>query len=170
MTKRSHPSAQSSIVEESLPTHVKHFQHSALFAGLSDAIEELISERVLLHEHASALVEMAAVAFEEEFEKPPVSLTALNLGTGTGITNYRHDSGYWELVIRGPVEVQLDNMKNTVGLLGIEGSGGSLSKGKTTAQGLRAAHTRQQALDGKAAAKAAADLAEEEDSEWSEDE
>ena len=169
MTKRSVVNSHE-ILEESLPMHVKHFRNSALFLGLEDAIDELVGERVMRAEHATTVIEAAAVALEEEFEKPPVSLTPVNLGTGTGITNYRHDSGYWELVIRGPVEVQLDTIKTTVGLLGIEGCGGSLSKGKSTAQGLRAAHTRQQALDGKAAAKAAAELADEDDSEWSDDE
>lgn len=165
MSKRSLVDAHQ-LVSEGLPSHLKHFEHTTLFESLVPVLEEFVGGKVLGSDVASELIEAAALALEEEFEKAPVSLTALDIGPGTGICNYRFDSGYWQFVVRGPLEVELEGVQTVTGLLGIEGTGGSLTKGRATAQGLRAAHTRQQALDGKAAARASGQIEQEEPDSW----
>ena len=152
----------SSIVADALPAHVKHFMHTSLFESLDDVLADFVGERVLPAEAAHALVEEAARALESEFENPPLSLSALAVDAGAGIENYRFNAGYWQMAIKGPIEARFErgSFFALVPALGLEGSGGGLTKGKGTAQGMKAAHTRQQAHDDKVA------LAKDEDS-WS---
>ena len=140
-------------VQDALPAHVKHFRNTSLFESLEEVLNEFVGERILPAEAAQLLVETAAQALEQEFEKPPLSLSALALGSGGGIENYRFNAGYWQMVLRGPIEARFERGSFTasVPLLGLEGSGGGLAKGRGSAQGLKTAHTRQQAQDEKQA-------------------
>lgn len=143
----------SSIVADALPVHVKHFMHTSLFESLDDVLTDFVGERVLPADAAHALVDEAARVLEAEFENAPLSLSALAIAPGAGIDNYRFNAGYWQMAIKGPVELRFErgSFFAVVPELGLEGSGGGLTKGKGSAQGMKAAHTRQQAQDDKVA-------------------
>ena len=74
-----------SLVEDSLPTHVKHFINTCLFESLDEVLREFVGAQVVPSDAASALVCAAATALEDEFENPPLSLSAFTIGPGSGI-------------------------------------------------------------------------------------
>jgi hypothetical protein len=131
-----------------LPGHLKHLQHTCLFQSLGKTMEEFLDNGLISNETAGELMQITASRLEDEFEESQIPSSSIRISPGEGIVNYRYDEGYWELVVEGPVELELeDGTQVTAGLVGIEGCGGGLTKGKKEGAKLKAAHTRQQALD-----------------------
>jgi hypothetical protein len=140
-------------MEEYLPAHLKHLEHSKLFRALDQAVSSFRQNKVIDDKFLAVLVKTMASEFEKACDHLPVSSRTLDLQDTARIANYRFDRGYWELVIPDATIAIKDSKSGTVLLrqqapvLSIQGSGGGLRKGKRKTESIKRAHTRQVARD-----------------------
>jgi hypothetical protein len=142
------------IMSAYLPSHLKHLQHTTLFTSLESALASFRANHIIDEAFVKILVSTMASEYEKACERVPVNTRALEIAeTSVGISNYRFDRGYWEIVVPNATIILKDSksgtilMKQHVANLSIEGSGGGLRKGKRKSESIKRAHTRQVARD-----------------------
>ena len=160
----------------SLPTHLKHFQHSRLFTGLVESMDTFYKNKIIDDSFVERLVPVFASEFEKAFDRYPVNSKSLEIAEDASIVNYRFDRGYWEIVIPETTVMISDQsngrscfFRDAVSVK-IEGSGGGMRKGKRKSESIKRAHTRQVAKDTRWEGSSDEEDEEEEDSSYESDE
>ena len=134
-------------IEDFLPPHLKHWKHSKLFKSLEMTLSQfdgmLENRQITILIKKIISIELLKIFENTKFEIPP----------GFGIENYRYNSTYWEIVVPKATVRLNDNSTGKTRFfdsgvdVAIEGSGGSIRKGKRKVESIKRASSRQTAQD-----------------------
>ena len=140
-------------LKDMLPNHLKHLSESALFRSLEETIAYFTQHKIVEEPFVAKLVEIMAAEFERACDRAPINSRMLEIAEGSSIINYRYNRGYWSVVVPSTSVLVSDHTGGSTLFfqesvdMAIEGSGGSLRKGKRKSESIKRAHTRQVARD-----------------------
>ena len=127
------------VILSAVPTELQYMNQSTLLETLGTVLEEFMEKQLITARVAAELARLAAEELDKQFDQTPVSEAQLDFDFGEGIANYRFDQGLWQLVVKGPLELSVLGVADSVSLqtdfLAIEGNGSGLSRGATKTRG-----------------------------------